>query len=276
MADLPYELFVGLRYTRARRGSGRNGFVSFISAVSMLGIALGVAALIVVLSVMNGFQEELRTRILAVGVAHRNPRARRLDGRLAGRDAGRADESARARDRALRARAGHALRGRGQSRRARARHRSDARGQGRRYRQSHARRIARRSQAGRLRHRARRRAGARAGGARRRQRRGDHPAGHGDAGRHAAAGEELPRRRRVRDRHVRVRQRACAHQPVRRAEALPPRRHGERGTAQARRLVRRAAGRAAISCRCCRSMSKREIGRSPTPISFARWRSRNA
>jgi len=63
---VPYELLVGLRYTRARRGSGRNGFVSFIAAVSMLGIALGVAALIVVLSVMNGFQEELRTRILAV------------------------------------------------------------------------------------------------------------------------------------------------------------------------------------------------------------------
>jgi lipoprotein-releasing system permease protein len=66
MSDVPYELFVGLRYTRARRGSGRNRFVSFIAAVSMLGIALGVAALIVVLSVMNGFQEELRTRILAV------------------------------------------------------------------------------------------------------------------------------------------------------------------------------------------------------------------
>src|ERR1700751_3660009 len=62
----PYELVVGLRYTRARRGSGRNAFVSFIAAVSMLGIALGVAALIVVLSVMNGFQEELRTRILSV------------------------------------------------------------------------------------------------------------------------------------------------------------------------------------------------------------------
>jgi lipoprotein-releasing system permease protein len=62
----PYELAVGLRYTRARKGSGRNTFISFIALISMAGIALGVAALIVVLSVMNGFQEELRTRILAV------------------------------------------------------------------------------------------------------------------------------------------------------------------------------------------------------------------
>ena len=61
-----YEVFVGLRYTRARRGSGRNAFVSFIAFTSMAGIALGVAALIVVLSVMNGFQDELRNRILAV------------------------------------------------------------------------------------------------------------------------------------------------------------------------------------------------------------------
>lgn len=60
---LPYELLIGLRYTRAKR---RNHFISFISMISMLGIALGVAALIVVLSVMNGFQKELRTRILGV------------------------------------------------------------------------------------------------------------------------------------------------------------------------------------------------------------------
>ena len=58
-----YELLVGLRYTRAKR---RNHFISFISLMSMAGIALGVAALIVVLSVMNGFQKELRTRILGV------------------------------------------------------------------------------------------------------------------------------------------------------------------------------------------------------------------
>ena len=61
MTQLPYELFIGLRYTRAKR---RNHFISFISLTSMLGIALGVAALITVLSVMNGFQIELRTRIL--------------------------------------------------------------------------------------------------------------------------------------------------------------------------------------------------------------------
>jgi lipoprotein-releasing system permease protein len=62
----PYELAVGLRYTRARKGSGRNAFISFIALMSMAGIALGVAALIVVLSVMNGFQQELRNRILSV------------------------------------------------------------------------------------------------------------------------------------------------------------------------------------------------------------------
>jgi len=62
----PYELAIGLRYTRARKGSGRNTFISFIAFTSMAGIALGVAALIVVLSVMNGFQQELRNRILSV------------------------------------------------------------------------------------------------------------------------------------------------------------------------------------------------------------------
>lgn len=60
---LPLELFIGLRYTRAKR---RNHFISFISLTSMLGIALGITALITVLSVMNGFQQELRGRILAM------------------------------------------------------------------------------------------------------------------------------------------------------------------------------------------------------------------
>jgi lipoprotein-releasing system permease protein len=59
----PYELFVGLRYTHAKR---RTHFISFISFTSMLGIALGVTALITVLSVMNGFETELRERILGM------------------------------------------------------------------------------------------------------------------------------------------------------------------------------------------------------------------
>ncbi len=65
----PYELQIGWRYTRAGRVGRRNGFISFISGVSMLGIALGVAALIIVLSVMNGFQKEVRDRMLSV-IAH--------------------------------------------------------------------------------------------------------------------------------------------------------------------------------------------------------------
>ncbi len=75
--NLPYEWQVGLRYTRAGKRRGEvdtggktgDGFVSFIAAISMAGIALGVAALIVVLSVMNGFQKEVRDRMLSV-LAH--------------------------------------------------------------------------------------------------------------------------------------------------------------------------------------------------------------
>jgi len=59
----PLSLFIGLRYTRAKR---RNHFISFISAISMLGIMLGIVALIVVLSVMNGFHKEIQERILGM------------------------------------------------------------------------------------------------------------------------------------------------------------------------------------------------------------------
>jgi lipoprotein-releasing system permease protein len=59
----PLELFIGLRYTRAKR---QNHFISFISLISMGGILLGVTALITVLSVMNGFQNEVRDRILGM------------------------------------------------------------------------------------------------------------------------------------------------------------------------------------------------------------------
>ena len=72
----PVELFVGLRYIRARR---RDHFISFISLISILGITLGIAALITVLSVMNGFGKELRSRILGV-VSHVTVTG--LDGRL--------------------------------------------------------------------------------------------------------------------------------------------------------------------------------------------------
>jgi lipoprotein-releasing system permease protein len=59
----PVALFVGLRYLRARKGSG---FVSFVTFASVIGVALGVATLIVVLSVMNGFEKELRERLLGL------------------------------------------------------------------------------------------------------------------------------------------------------------------------------------------------------------------
>ncbi len=59
----PYELFIGLRYMRAKR---RNHFISFISLISVFGVAIGVTALITVLSVMNGFQKELTDRTLGM------------------------------------------------------------------------------------------------------------------------------------------------------------------------------------------------------------------
>jgi len=69
MWKIPIELEIGLKYTRSRRRKAvgqRDGFLSFISGISIAGIALGVAALIVVLSVMNGFQKEVRDRMLSV------------------------------------------------------------------------------------------------------------------------------------------------------------------------------------------------------------------
>jgi ABC-type lipoprotein release transport system permease subunit len=59
----PLTIYIGLRYTRAKR---RTQFISFITLTSVLGIALGVTALITVLSVMNGFEDELRQRILGM------------------------------------------------------------------------------------------------------------------------------------------------------------------------------------------------------------------
>src|SRR6476620_2134990 len=59
----PISVFIGLRYTRAKR---RNHFISFISLMSMLGIALGVLVLITVLSVMNGFDREIKKRVFSM------------------------------------------------------------------------------------------------------------------------------------------------------------------------------------------------------------------
>ena len=77
----PLEVFIGLRYTRAKR---RNHFISFISLVSILGIAVGVTALITVISVMNGFDKELKDRILGM-VAHATDLGRRRDRAATGR-----------------------------------------------------------------------------------------------------------------------------------------------------------------------------------------------
>jgi lipoprotein-releasing system permease protein len=65
----PFEWMVGLRYTLAGKRANRNGFISFISAISLAGIALGVAAVIIVLSIMNGFQKDVTGRMLSV-LAH--------------------------------------------------------------------------------------------------------------------------------------------------------------------------------------------------------------
>jgi lipoprotein-releasing system permease protein len=65
----PFEWIVGMRYTRAGKRAGRNSFISFISAISLAGIALGVAAVIIVLSIMNGFQKDVTGRMLSV-LAH--------------------------------------------------------------------------------------------------------------------------------------------------------------------------------------------------------------
>jgi lipoprotein-releasing system permease protein len=92
---LPYELLIGLRYTRAKK---HNHFISFISLISMLGIALGVAALIVVLSVMNGFPDR-------AALAHPGRRLARSDHRRQRRNGGLASGCRAGRRTAARARA---------------------------------------------------------------------------------------------------------------------------------------------------------------------------
>ncbi len=142
-------------------------------------------------------------------VAHRDPRASRARRRRRSRPAG-AHQPARQGGRAVCAGAGDALRRRGEPRCADPRHRPGTRGHRCRHRVAHARGIAFRSRARRIRHRSRRRARARARRAHGRHGRGDHAAGHRHTGRDAPSPQELPCRRRVRNRHVRVRQRVGA------------------------------------------------------------------
>jgi lipoprotein-releasing system permease protein len=83
---MPFEWQIGWRLVRATRGAQGGGFVSFIAGVAMLGITLGVAALIVVLSVVNGFQREVRDRMLDVATSGCAGPARRRTGRRTGAD----------------------------------------------------------------------------------------------------------------------------------------------------------------------------------------------
>ena len=189
----PYELAVGLRYTRARRGSGRNTFISFIALTSMAGIALGVAALIVVLSVMNGFQEELRNRILSVAshIEIRGLPTLADDAAIARDGHGQSPREGRG---AVRAGPGDALRRRREPRRHHPRHRS-----GRAKTRSPT--SAAHMRAGALADlkpgefgivlgaELARALGVRAGRPGRRH----HAAGHDDAGRHAAAAQDASR-----------------------------------------------------------------------------------
>ena len=169
--ETPFEALIGLRYTSARKPGGGNRFISFISLISMLGLALGVAALIVVLSVMNGFQKELRTRILGVAShAQISGADGEMDNWQQAMDAVRAP-SACGSGRALCAATGHALFRRTGERRAGARHSAGGGRSRRRFCRPHENGRAGTAAAGRVRHHSGRRTGLRA--ARLRGRQGD-------------------------------------------------------------------------------------------------------
>ena len=273
----PYELAVGLRYTRARKGSGRNTFISFIALISMAGIALGVAALIVVLSVMNGFQHELRNRILVGRVAHRDPRRSRTSsdwqavaevarGESARRSAPAPYVPGRRCSRRATSIAARSLRGIDPAQR----------GQGRRHRRAHARRRARSLDARRA------SASCSAPSSRARSACGSAtrvvaitPQGNDDAGRHAAAPQEL---------HVVgvfevgmfEFDSGLALINIDDAQKLYRLDGVERRAAQARRHVRGAARRARARRARCPSTPRCATGRAATRTSSARSRSRSA
>ena len=125
--NLPYEWIIGTRYLRSTH---RSGFVSFVASMSVIGLALGVAVLIVVLSVLNGFERELRSRMLAV-TSHATITG--VDGEIANWRAGPGRRRARTRRRgggAVRRIARPAGQWRARGRRHGARHPSGRRGEG--------------------------------------------------------------------------------------------------------------------------------------------------
>ena len=244
-----YEWLIGTRYLRSTH---RRGFVSFVALMSVCGLMLGVATLIVVLSVMNGFERELRSRILARHLARHH---HRLDGPLsdwpplqqqAAQPAGRAGGGAVHREPGDARHTASALPGasvRGvlpaEERRATglAQHISGGRIED----------LLRR----RLPHHSRQRARARAERARRRRGGADRARGHGHADRGRAAHAPLPGGRHLRFGYVRVRPRARARQPGRCGAAVSHRRGRHRPAAG----VRRSAARAGAGARRWRSRS---------------------
>ena len=193
----PLELFVGLRYTRAKR---RNHFISFISLTSMFGITIGVWALISVLSVMNGFQKELRTRILGVA-AHAT---------VSGPDGWLGDWKTAtiriARNPEVEGQAPYIV-GQGMLARGRAGHPPQGRGYGIRHRSKNDRGQAQRAETGRVRYRIRQRPGLeteRPGGI---QSHPDLPGRPGDPGGTDASAQAIYGGGTIPGRDVRVRQR---------------------------------------------------------------------
>ena len=223
----PFEWMLSLRYLRARR---KEGFISVIAGFSFLGIMLGVATLIIVMAVMNGFRQELLQKILGLNGHLLDPAAGIPADRLAG--GGRPDfqgprHPAR---RADRGGAGAGVVAVQRLRRPGARHPRRRSRQAFLDRQEHQAGHARRLRRG-AGHRHRQPARRAAVGARRRQSHAGGAARRGDPDGHDAAHQSLQDRRRVRDRHVGIRRRLRVHAADRGAGLFQPRRrrHRDRG-----------------------------------------------
>ena len=203
----PFEWMLSLRYLRARR---KEGFISVIAGFSFLGIMLGVATLIIVMAVMNGFRQELLRQDPRPQRPPADPAARIAADRLAGGRRPRLQGPRRAACRADRRGPGAGVVAVQRLRRPGARHprrRSREAVLDRQEHQAgHARRLRRRAG-----HRHRQPARRAAFGARRRQSHAGRAARRGDADGHDAAHQSLQDRRGVRDRHVGIRRRLRLH-----------------------------------------------------------------